>query len=147
MNKRKSLKGVLTFGFLFSLLAFVIYQFIDDYAYQRFRPNIAQCRDIDEVKVIAAGRLKKPNEKAIRFGNKREADQDDVGPPPKPVYTFKSVKGYKGLATRPRGNEYGGFNLMIREGEAPEDVLGKRALICVSGGGFARELEAIYIEQ
>ena len=146
MSKSKLFQDLFTFVFSLSLLAFLVYGFIDFYAYQRFKPNIAECRGMNEVKVIAAGRLKRPNEKIIPFGNNRKIDKDELLPPPKSIYTFKSEKAYQGIYPKVRGNKRTGFNFMIREDEAPQGALGKRALICV-GGFRPRTLEAIYIEQ
>ena len=144
MTKSKLFENLFTFGTIFGVGCFVIYQFNEELAYQRFKPNIAECRDMNEVRIIVAGRLKKPNKKVISFGNSRKADQDEVLPPPKSIYTFKSKKAYKGISPKLRYNNRTGFNFMIREGEAPRGALGKRALICV-GGFRPRTLEAIYI--
>lgn len=138
--------NLFTFGIFFGVVCFVIYQFYDSIAYQRFKPNIAECRGMNEVRIIVAGRLKRPNEKVIPFGNNRKSDQDEVLPPPKSIYTFMSEESYKGISPKLRGNKRSGFNFMIREGEAPQDALGKRVLICV-GGFRPRTLEAIYIAQ
>lgn len=131
----------LVWGFTTVFLLGIAFFILSHYPDSTFKSNIAECKGMNDVNLIAEGHLKAPNKNNLKFGDKLPS-RDGVYPP-EPIYVLKGRFAYKGIKTGKtlRTN----FSYVIREGHAPKNAFGKRALICLEGRTSRGTLKAIYI--
>lgn len=143
MTKIEKLANIFAYGFFLGVIFFVFRQF----SHGAFRPHIAECRQMNDVTKIVEGRLHNKNKKLSRE-NKfllRAYNRDRIGPLPEPIYVFKSTHAWKGISGFNRIKHHG-WTYVIREGEAAEGALGKKALICFKGNR-PLTIKSIYIAE
>ena len=146
MTKKHSV-NIIVWGILsFSIGKVILIEF-GNRGTEDFKPYIAECRAMDDVNIIVEGRLYKKDKK-LRGAAKSFVSMNNMhvdASEPDPIYVFKSKFGYKGVSPVHRFNRFTGFGYIVRDGEAPPNVVGKDVLLCMTGFRPYR-IKAIYIE-
>ena len=99
-----------------------------------FGPDIAKCQAMEDVNVILEGQFRKASQRSAKFDAiKEKRDNVKIA---KQVYDFKVSrlhKGNSGITDNRTGKQILPDYMVIREGEAPEGAVGKKAIICYTG--------------
>jgi len=108
-----------------------------------FSPDIAKCNAMGDVSVILEGQFRKASQQSAKFDAVEEKlDKVKIA---KQVYDFKVShlhKGTSGITDNRTGKQIPPDYVVIREGEAPEGAIGKKAIICYSSK--PSKIEAIH---